>query len=155
MNVIVICVGEKRSGGETLGHRKGSKIFWYATISQDVMSLPTSYWQSSELQSVHKLRLLSLVSQSLACGQMKSAERKGWPMGKACSTSSTRTHVSNTSANFALNDTSCSKSKRQKDGTIKCCKRHTLNADQLASIIHQHRIEGHVTLVSGIFQISL
>ena len=112
VNVIVICEGENRSVGEALGLRKGSKIFEYTTISEAVMSLPRSlYWQS-RLQSVHKSRILSLVSQSLACGQMNSWVAHYWPMGKACSTSSTRT-VSNTSANFALNDTSCSKSKRQ------------------------------------------
>jgi len=62
VNVIVICVGENRSVGEALGLRKGSKIFEYTTISEAVMSLPRSlYWQS-RLQSVHKSRILSLVS---------------------------------------------------------------------------------------------
>ena len=69
-------------------------------------------------------------------------------MGKACSTSSTRT-VSNTSANFALNDTSLSTSKLHGMAQLNAvilCKLPSIKQ----SYLHDNIAEGNVTLGPGI-----
>lgn len=74
-------------------------------------------------------------------------------MGKACSTSSTGT-VSNTSANFALNDTSYTTFKRQGMAQLNAVyiTRQMIN---ITSYLQDNIAEGNVTFVTGIIQIYL